>query len=457
MKKLYILLASIMAFGSFSTPAMAQEEEAPNRLLLIDNNQYYKGYAIDFIEGIQFANVEGQVLAPVEILDIPDLTSIEFALQMTDACKYYRLAMMPKSQAERWDDLTFIRYAESNGSEPMDEAFGAAILSGINLKSGTEYYLVSVAYDELDTPVGVSKALFATESVPIVGEPYVDVEILSLTRDSFTVQFTPNKDVLGYYYMVFEEGTWEEYLAMWGPSFGCTNISELIAFWYQYDYITEPRISTFGPEYDIFPGESYDLIVAVMDANGNFTPAEIIPISTQTQGGPGEAYVDIEINDYTAEIWNGEMLPSLYLEYIPNDQTSRYRQIVHWDYSWERYGELLVEELMQDPPQAGIVDWWTYESEILEYQIMPETTVYAIAVAQNANHEWGEPNVYEITTPAECPGYNPSKAKIRRIFPGEEKAPAQARFSKKLIDDNIEKGVIAPRPETLKKYVITQK
>lgn len=456
MKKLYILLASLLAVAGISAPAAAQtEEEAPNRILVIDKAQYFAGYNIPYIEGIQFAHVDGEVMAPIEFLGISDdLSSISCSLKMTPACKYYRISLAMELQAQRWNDISFIRYTENTGTLPDTEAFDYAEIQGLNLKRGTSYYLISVAYDEYDTAVGVSKAYFTTPDVEVVGNPHVDIQVVNVTLDSFTLSFTPNKDVLYYYYMAFEENTWQEYLAMWGPSFGCSTISELIAFWWQYKGVVGPATVTWDPSMDIFPGETYDVIVAAADINGNFAPHQMITVSTQSQGGTGEAFVEIEAVDYTAEIWGNEILPSLWVTFWPNDETARYRYRLYYDYEWERYGQLLVEELMQDPPQPGITDWWTYDPVINEYQLMPSTTVYGISVAQNSLHEWGTPNVVEITTPDECEGYNPAAYKISPVDPDVVRN-MMSRGGMNL--QNAKRGVMAPRPEQMKKIVVTQK
>lgn len=452
MKKTNILLlASLMTLGAYSSPVFAQEEVAPNRLLMIDKNGYFDGYSLEYVNEITFANVEGVVEAPVKVLSVPDLSTIELSVSLSDACKYFRLSLNLTMQTERMNDIAVIRYVENNGTAPEYEGFEAAKLSGVNLKPDTGYTILTVGYDEYDTPVGVCRASFTTEPAVIVGDPYVKCEVLDIGYDYFEISFEPNEYVSEYYYMLFEAGSAQEYLDMWGPSFGCTTISELIAMWWQGNSQKDPITVMYDEDVD--PGTSYDMIVAVKDINGNFIPHETIPITTLSYGGSGMAYVDIELGNYNAEIWPGGLKPSQYIYFNPNEETARYRIAVYYDYEYERFGEELIEELMQEPPQPGMAYWWQFDPINTDFQINPSTKFYVIAVGQNALNEWGEPNVQCFTTPDECPGWTPPADDALRMASKSEVNVAGREMKK-----NVAEGVnamsasrfIAPKKITIK-------
>ena len=454
MKKISIFLASLLTLATTAfMPAYAQEE-APNRLLLVNNNGNFSGYNIEWLDNLEFKTVEGDVVAEVKFLSLDGLDKIDLSVTMSEACKYFRLAMVTEFQGSRMNDLSVISYVDSYGTEPYEESFERATLSGVNLKPGTGYMLMTVGYDEYDTAVGVSRDFFSTPDVEIVGDPYVEWEIEEVTMTSISVAFYPNDDVLEYFPMLFEDGEWEEFLAMWGPSFGFTTISELIEFWYMGRPGYDDALIIEWDE-DIAPGTTYEILIAVKDRNGNFTPHETITVKTDSKGGSGDAYVDIEIGPFTPEIWYGELRPSQYITYTPNEQTERYRFAVYYDYEYERFGYELVEELMQEPPQPGMAYWWFYDPVTTDYPIDPSTTCYAIAVAQNADGVWGEPNILEFTTPDECPGWNPSS--LPASPEAGEKGKIASREIKKEFDlAGKSKGMKAIRIVDAPKAVVKQ-
>ena len=453
MKKTNILLlASLMTLGAYSSPVFAQEEVAPNRLLMTDKNGYFDGYSLEYIDEITFANVEGVVEAPVKVLSVPNLSTIELSVSLSEACKYFRLSLDLTLQTERMNDIAVIRYVENYGTAPEYEGFESGTITGFNLKPGTDYTVLTVGYDEYDTPVGVSRASFTTDAVEIVGDPYVKCEFLEIGYDYFIVSFEPNEYVSEYYYMLFEAGTADEYLAMWGPPFGCTTISELIEMWWMGRSQEDPITIMFDEDVD--PGTAYDMIVAVKDVNGNFIPHETIPFTTLSYGGSGMSYVDIELGSYNLEMWNG-LQPSQFISFKPNDETARYRFAVYFDYEYERFGEELVEELMQEPPQPGIAYWWFFDPIYTDFQINPSTTFYVIAAGQNALNEWGEPNVQCFTTPDTCPGWTPPEDVAVRSASNPE-AKVAAREMKKNVAEGV-KAMSASRFIAPKKITIKQK
>ena len=449
MKRIYIYLASLLALAGSFTSVNAKDEN-PNRILVIDNNHNYKGYVIDYTDQLLFKTIEGEVKAEVEILDVIGIEKVMIAIQRTKACQSYKLSVVPKQMSQSWDALSAISYVESNGTDYFYEDFAEGSLTGMNLKYDTDYYVITVGYDLYGTAVGVCKAPFSTPQVEIVGEPYVEAEVIDVTMNSFTISFTPNDDVSEYYYMAFEEDTWWEYLAMWGPPFGCDTISELIELWFQ-------GMSAVGPntvvwDEDIAPGQGYDVIIAVKDLNGNFVPHESVHVTTESLGGSGEAFVEIELGEYEVQNWWGEMLPSQFLYFWPNEETARYRIGVYYDYEYDRFGDLLIEDLEQYPPYPNTAGWWMYDPLYTDFQIDPSTTCYAIVVAQNANEEWGEPNVFQFTTPDECPGWSGMPKAMPSISEVVNKK-VDTRMQLPVVIDTV-KGVIAPKLREPKRFTI---
>lgn len=96
--------------------------------------------------------------------------------------------------------------------------------------------------------------------------------------------------------------------------------------------------------------------------------------------------------------WYGEMLPSQFLTFTPNDQTSAYRFGVYLAENYNADVEGYQEDLYTEPsmPTPG---WFQYETLTTDYQIDPGTSCVAIAAAKNSNDEWGPVTELFFTTP----------------------------------------------------------
>lgn len=445
MKTKSILLAALLTVGASASQTFAQDT-APNRILVTDVNGSYTGFNLDYTGDIRFATVEGTVGCKIDIVNVA-MDVIDINVSSTPACVSFAIAFVKTIRANMLNDASAIQYVAQNGSGQIASFSGEAQISDLDLEQGVDYTLLTVAYDLYGIAGSVSRTELSTPPVEILGNPHVEAEIVGQTENSFTIAFTPNQDVLEYYYMAFDEGTWEEYLAMWGPMFNCDNISQLIEFWYMgMDGYTEPMVAEFGPQSDIEPGTVYEVIIAVKDLNGNFIPHETIIASTLTHGGTGAAYVDIEIGKYELADWWGEIKPSQFITYKPNAETNRYRFEVYDAEDYDRFGELLHEELCSDPPQPGIAYWWFFEETETDYQCNPEHDYVAIAAGKNALGEWGKVNVVRFTTPA-IQGY-PSSAKSHGM-----KAPTR----KAIKDQAISKGITVSKNMKTRKLRIEPK
>ena len=187
-------------------------------------------------------------------------------------------------------------------------------------------------------------------------------------------------------------------------------------------------------EYD--PG-TYDVIIVIVDKNGNFAPYQTYTASTSVGGGKGEARINVEIGDYYADDWGGgELVPTLGVYFEPNAQTYRYRCNVYLASVVDQYGlDAIIDDIKSDPPMPGMIGWYLYEDFYNEYSIQPSTPIVVVAAGQNADLEWGEPTVLNYTAPSVCPGYTPTRSL------GQEEI--KARYQVK--DTEILKGSKAPK------------
>ncbi len=403
MKKLAILLAAALTAGSAS---FAQAEEAvPNRILVTNTAGNYKGFVIDYLDEISFARVDGEVLANV-VIDEVGLTEMTLTVTRTEACEYYKLAVIPGVTANQLtDDVNAIRYINSLPSSMVPvlyQDFDKGTLSGIELNPESDYTIFTVGVDRYGVEAGVARASFSTPAPEIEGDPHVEIEVTGQTLDSFTVLFKPNEDVVNYWILAGEKGTMQQQYEMFGPMFGFSNFSDMIRMWgVQCEDETEHTWTQMSPNTE------YEVFIAMTDVNGWFAPYEVYDVSTAALGGPGAAYVDIEVGGFELTDWYGEMAPTLTVTFTPNDQASCYRMSVISEANYDADPEACKAQLCSDPwmPMSG---WFQYSEASYDYRVEPATSVVIIAAAKNIDGVWGEVNEVRYTTPDTLEGYEPA-------------------------------------------------
>lgn len=394
MKKPAILLASL-AIAAAS--AFAQDTTEPNRLLINNTIGNYTGYVLDRIQEITFARVDGEVKANVEISDV-QLDQMTVSITKTESCLTYYIDILPATMADKWDDLAVISYVERSNPTLYFDDYTNATLTGVEFKPATDYVLVTIGRDGYGVSDGVVRAPFTTPKPEIVGKPEVKAEVVDQQLKSFSIKFTPNDDVSTYYCVAGEKGTLMEQYEFFASMMGLTSFTDMIISW------GLPRQGENIVNWtDMAPNTEYDVYYVALDINGTPADYQLIEVSTLALGGDGEAKVDIEILEYEYADWYGEMLPSQYIGFTPNDQASCYRLGVYLASSYDPKAEEIKTELKTDPwmPTAN---WFFYEPMVTDFQINPNTECVAIAAAKNGNGEWGEVTEVRFTTPEEAEG-----------------------------------------------------
>lgn len=378
----------------------AQTSEEPNRILLnLPGGFNYKSYVIDNVDSITFARVEGEVAAKIKIIEVGD-NELTLDIERTDACSSFLINVIPQSIANQVtdNDPAMFNYLTSIKSPRCYDDYLGGKLTGLELVPGGEYCVVTAAYDNLDTEVGISRADFKAKTPELVGNPQVTAELVESTLDSFTVKFTPNDDVAKYYTVAGEKGSIQSQYEMFGPMFGATCIEQLIQMW---------GLETTGPDTktwnNMASNTDYEVFIVSLDANGTYAPMQIFECSTLAKGGTGEAYVEITPTKYELADWYGQQLPSQFFKFTPNDQSFCYRYNVIKAENYEKDKEGYAKDLCSDPPMETAY-WFFYEPMETDFQIDPNTEVVVIAAAKNQNREWGKINEFRYTTPATVDG-----------------------------------------------------
>ncbi|MDE6097296.1 MAG: hypothetical protein K2G24_00240 [Muribaculaceae bacterium] len=223
---------------------------------------------------------------------------------------------------------------------------------------------------------------------------YVHVSGTGLTTLDLT--FTPNSDVLSYTFCIFEEGQAKAQFEQFGPMFGFSNMGQMIQ-----TFGGEQKYGALEYQYkQLEPNTDYELYVQPLDKNGNMAELQVFEMSTLKQGGSGAASVEILVGDYRLADWNGEMLPSQFFSFVPNDQTWSYRFGVYMAEQYDADPDACKEAVASEPPVPNMANWFFFAPITTDFQINPNTTVVAIAAAKNADGVWGEPTVLRHTTAA---------------------------------------------------------
>ena len=222
--------------------------------------------------------------------------------------------------------------------------------------------------------------------------PAVDYTVDEVGTDFITISFTPNADAAGYAFCLFEAGTAEQQFAMFGPWMGFQTMADMIKAWgitknepFQYTWTNQS------------PGKDYEIYVQCWDAAGTDAEMIIIPVTTASMGGDGEAVMSIEIGEFGG---NEESGFYQWVIYTPNENVALHRDIIILKEAYEstEWGmDNLLEYLKQDNPYDPY--WDQYGVDEAQWTVEPDTWYIACSIAKNATGEWGPLAMVEFQTP----------------------------------------------------------
>ena len=198
--------------------------------------------------------------------------------------------------------------------------------------------------------------------------------------------------------MAGEKGSLQSQYEMFAPMMGFTSFTQMVMSW-GYECAGAETKEWTG----MAPNTEYEVFYVAIDENGTPAECKCLEVSTISLGGEGEALVEITPGDYMYTDWGGEMKPSQFFTFTPNDQASCYRFSVIAAQNYDADPEGYKSDLCSDPfmPTAY---WFFYEPMTTDFQIDPLTEVVAIAAAKNSLGEWGAVNELRYTTPEEPEG-----------------------------------------------------
>ena len=422
MKKFFLtLLSTILCLSVFA------QETDPNRLILVEKSGNYKSYVVDRLDYMEFRTVEGEVAADIEILEVT-LEVVTVNIMRTQSCQAFKLACYPSVRVASATDDALAAKVDAEVKDMYWQDFLPAAMSGANLEPKTEYTIVTVGYDSFGTACDVRRAEFTTPAIPVIGEPYVDVEVVDVQQQQFTLKFKPNADVSKYAYVAGAAGEMQSQYEMYAPMFAFSNFGEMIAMW-GVPSEGETEFTWTGMQ----PGTDYEVFIQAYDVAGTMPDYQVYTLTTETLGGEGEASVTITLDKYELAEWWGEMLPSQFITFTPNDQASAYRFDVYLAEEYDPMAEAIKADLCSEPPMP-MANWVFYDPISTDYQIDPNTECVAIAAAKNAKGEWGPVTELRFTTPANAadPNAAPSKVIKKRTVKADKQRGVVPVVSKKV-------------------------
>lgn len=416
MKKFFTCIAMLAAMVS----ASAQDTTTPNRVLL-NRNGMPKAFAVDRVDSISFANVEGEVKAQLNFREVKLGTEVDTLwvdVAKTADCYTYCIDVLPTNTIKDYDDETIARYFEMYPNTTFSDNYNNATLTGFATKllNNTSYTIFTLGYDKYGVACETSRVEFTTPKKQTVGTPSVTYTIDETTPTSFTLTVTPNEDCAEFYWCQFDKGGAQAQFEQWGPMFNFPNIESMVKMFSYFSY-SETSSNTWK---DLAPNTEYEVLVVPVDVEGTFGEMVTIPVTTKAIGGSGEAVATITIDNATV---SGDECQQ-YITFTPNDQTAVY----HLDlcskekFDAEYTDDSITEKLSSDKSPYGEYDttWDNYFTTTLYWNLAPSTTYYVFALAKNLDGEYGPLTKVEFTTPAGS-GVSPMAVKS---------TPTRARINK---------------------------
>ena len=410
--------------------AFAQQE--PNRLLVRDKMGQLTPFHIDRVDSLYFATVEGRVAADVTIKNVTIKNVAEgtkdmvtLAIKRTTPCAAYKIACLKKSTADMISDDTWAAaYFDQYDHSLYYGDYENAEMTNFDFEFApeTEYYILTLGFDQYGTPCEMQKVAFTTPAVPLVGTPTVAYEETSVTTDVITLTFKPNSDVGGFAACIFNKGQAESQYNMFGAWMGFTCMGDMIKSWGYQGGSVDTTFTWTGQA----PNTEYEIYVQCWDVNGTYADMIIIPVVTKKLGGEGTAEVAIEIKgtkyyeEYKAFVQR--------VVFTPNENVSLYHAAI-FEYSfYEKNGkDSIMSYLKTDNPRDPY--WDLYKTDDGGWQLEPSTKYIAAAMGKNANDEWGPINIVEFTTPATAdeviPATSSSAPALSKVAPFKGTTPVR--------------------------------
>lgn len=377
-------------------------QTTPERVLITTTTGQQIGALADRVADITFPTIEGRVACDIEIVNVDENGEVTVNLTRTADCNSFKFTVLSDTDKAWYNGDRMVDYINENGAGAYTQDYANAKVQGLETKPGTKYWVIALGYDIYNIPCEIVEASFTTPKPALVGNPKVTTTVTGKTKDSFDLHFIPNSYCSEFYVVAGEAGSIESQYNTFASWMGFTCFEDLIVGWgLKFNNETDYTYTKMAP------GTDYDVYVLPLDVNGTYGQYEKLSASTLSQGGDGEAKVNVTLGAYeiTDNWWDDELQaftskPSQMITFTPDENTQCYRySVVRKDF-YDNNPSLWQSELAKDNnPAMPIANWYQYEELTTDFQIDPETDFVVLTAGKNAKNEWGSIDIRYFTTP----------------------------------------------------------
>lgn len=247
-----------------------------NTIANFNMNGTTETYDLNNIDSLSFASVEGEVAANINIIS-HNLNSIILDVTRTPSCVAFKITCMSSASIASMPEDYIANYINENISDVYFQDLSSVEFTNLDLSANTDYYIVTIAYDEYGILCNLTKEKFITKLEELVGDPDVKAEVVENNLYDFTVRFTPNEDVSKYSVIVGEEGAIENQFYMFSYTYNWLTICDMISDW-GLEFTTEETYKWTNKS----PNTYYEIYIQPWDVEGNPAPYKIFKFKTKS-------------------------------------------------------------------------------------------------------------------------------------------------------------------------------
>ncbi|MDY3111783.1 MAG: hypothetical protein SOW36_03960 [Porphyromonas sp.] len=369
---------------------MAQSNE---RMLIYSKSGEVLPYRVEHIDSIKFLTNELDLTLNPTVTPHADGTTGKMKIKVGDVGgdvrsikviipESYMIAQMNAMQCLR---LFTPEMAARMGVQIFNVEGGKKYdLSG--LQRGYTYTALFLPYDEIGCAGNVKRIEFTVPNGKLADNPKIEVNFSDITTTGYTATLTPNDDVKGYFFLNMEtnDPTLDQMMQM-------MRIPDLKHYIVQLGADFKTRKPHEGVQKSVMtdfkPGTSYTVYVVLIDADGQYSDVQKFTVTTEKKGTSETAQVSIKVKDITkteATVVN-----------TPDANTSTYRETI---IPKSTYNEADMIKYLQKTPDNMSLPYHSDEFTQTCSNLKPGSAYYAIAMAKNADGEWGPLTKVEFTT-----------------------------------------------------------
>lgn len=256
------------------------------------------------------------------------------------------------------------------------------------LQQGYSYYAIFYGQDEYGCPGEVKYVPFEVPKAALVGNPKVKVEFTNIGSTSLKIKFTPNDDVLGYFYLVMPVDDPNREMLM--QMMGIPDLKHYVTI-FGVDFDTKkPHVGEEEKEIkDLASGTEHGVYLVVVDKNGQYSEvSDSDRATTKVLGTDKKANITLTLKEKTAN--------SAKFVCKPDENTTVYRVAV---LEKAKYNREVIENAFKETPDEDMnLPLFAEEKTLNANGLTPNTDHIVVAMPRNLKKEWGDLVTLEFKT-----------------------------------------------------------